>query len=102
MRRRSGQQRGRGDRIAWLLLWVEFTQLVATAIANAEAQAELTTSRPRIVASADDTRRRIERDFHDGAQQRLVTLALQLRAAQAAVPPDLDELQGSWSASSPD
>jgi GAF domain-containing protein len=55
---------------------VEFTQLVATAIANAEAQAELTTSRARIVASADDTRRRIERDFHDGAQQRLVTLAL--------------------------
>ncbi len=70
----------------------KFTELVATAIANAEAQAELTASRARIVATADETRRRIERDLHDGAQQRLVTLALRLRAAQAAVPPDLDEL----------
>ncbi|HYZ29386.1 MAG TPA: GAF domain-containing sensor histidine kinase [Thermoleophilaceae bacterium] len=69
-----------------------FTELAATAIANADAQAELTASRARIVASADETRRRIERDLHDGAQQRLVTLALQLRAAQAAVPPGLDEL----------
>jgi signal transduction histidine kinase/tetratricopeptide (TPR) repeat protein len=64
-----------------------FTELVATAIANAEAQAEVTASRARIVAAADTARRRIERDLHDGAQQRLVTLALQLRAAQAAVPP---------------
>jgi signal transduction histidine kinase len=69
-----------------------FTELVATAIANAEAQAELTASRARIVATADRTRRRIERDLHDGAQQRLVTLALQLRAAQATVPPELAEL----------
>ena len=60
-----------------------FTELVATAIANAQAHAELTASRARIVATADQTRRRIERDLHDGAQQRLVTLALQLRAAQA-------------------
>jgi signal transduction histidine kinase len=69
-----------------------FTELVATAIANAETQAELTTSRARIVATADKTRRRIERDLHDGAQQQLVTLALQLRAAQATVPPELEEL----------
>jgi signal transduction histidine kinase len=69
-----------------------FTQLVATAVANAEAQAELTASRARIVAAADQTRRRIERDLHDGAQQRLVSLVLQLRAAQAAVPPELGEL----------
>src|SRR5208282_4143377 len=54
--------------------------------------AELTTSRARIVAAADQARRRIERDLHDGAQQRLVSLALQLRAAQAAVPPELGEL----------
>ena len=60
-----------------------FTELVATAIANAGAQAEVTASRARIVAAADQARRRIERDLHDGAQQRLVTLALQLRAAQA-------------------
>jgi signal transduction histidine kinase len=44
------------------------------------------------VAAADNTRRRIERDLHDGAQQRLVTLAVQLRAAQAAVPPGSAEL----------
>ena len=69
-----------------------FTELVATAIANAHAHAELTASRARIVATADQTRRRIERDLHDGAQQRLVTLALQLRALQAEVPPQLDRL----------
>ncbi len=70
----------------------EFTELVATAIANAEANAELKASRARIVATADQTRRRIERDLHDGAQQRLVTLALQIRAAQAKVPAQLDKL----------
>ena len=69
-----------------------FTELVATAIANAEAQAELTASRARIVATADETRRRIERNLHDGAQQRLVTLILQLRTAQAAVPAGLEGL----------
>ena len=69
-----------------------FTELVATAIANAEGQAELTASRARIVATADETRHRIERDLHDGAQQRLVSLALQLRAAQADVPAGLGRL----------
>jgi signal transduction histidine kinase/putative methionine-R-sulfoxide reductase with GAF domain len=69
-----------------------FTELVATAIANAEAQAALTASRARIVAAADTARRRIERDLHDGAQQRLVSLALHLRAAQAAAPPEAGDL----------
>jgi signal transduction histidine kinase len=69
-----------------------FTELAATAVANAEAQAALTASRARIVATADATRRRIERDLHDGAQQRLVSLALDLRAAQAAAPPGAGEL----------
>jgi signal transduction histidine kinase len=69
-----------------------FTELVATAIAKAEAQAELTASRARIVATADETRRRIERDLHDGAQQRLVALALQLRAARATIPSGLEGL----------
>jgi signal transduction histidine kinase len=69
-----------------------FTELAATAIANAEAQAALTASRARIVAAADATRQRIERNLHDGAQQRLVSLALELRAAQAAVPPGACEL----------
>ena len=66
-----------------------FTELVATAIANAEARAALAASRARIVATADATRRRIERDLHDGAQQRLVSLTLRLRAAQAALPREL-------------
>jgi signal transduction histidine kinase len=70
-----------------------FTALAATAISNAQAQAELRASRARIVATADETRRRIERDLHDGAQERLVSLGLQLRLAQAAVPPEQSELQ---------
>lgn len=70
----------------------EFTELVATALGNAHARAELTASRARIVAAADDTRRRIERDLHDGAQQRLVSLALQVRAAQAEAPSGVPEL----------
>jgi signal transduction histidine kinase len=70
----------------------DFTELVATAITNADAQAELTASRARIVATADETRRRIERDLHDGAQQRLASLLLQLRAAQAAVPSELEQV----------
>ncbi|MGH3250605.1 MAG: GAF domain-containing protein, partial [Trebonia sp.] len=59
----------------------EFTELVATAVANAQSRAELMTSRARIVAASDETRRRIERDLHDGAQHRLVALALRLRRA---------------------
>jgi signal transduction histidine kinase len=53
-----------------------FTELVATAIANAESRAALATSRARIVAVADETRRRIERDLHDGTQLQLVSLVL--------------------------
>ena len=54
---------------------------------------ELVASRTRVVAAADQARRRIERDLHDGTQQRLVSLVLDLRAAQAAVPPELPELR---------
>jgi signal transduction histidine kinase len=71
----------------------EFTELVATAIANAENQAELRASRARIVAASDLTRRRIERDLHDGVQQRLVSLALGLRAATSEMPSGLDEVE---------
>jgi signal transduction histidine kinase len=70
---------------------VAFTELLATAIANAEGRAELDASRARIVATADATRRRIERDLHDGAQQQLVWLALALRAAQTTVPEELEQ-----------
>ncbi|MCU1670239.1 MAG: two-component sensor histidine kinase [Blastococcus sp.] len=70
-----------------------FAELVATAISNAVARAELHASRARIVAAADQTRRRIERDLHDGAQQRLASLALQLRAAAGRVTAGRDDLR---------
>jgi signal transduction histidine kinase len=69
-----------------------FTELVSTAIANAEAKAALTASRARIVVTADETRRRLLRDLHDGAQRRFVNAILRLQLTQAAVPPDLPEL----------
>jgi signal transduction histidine kinase len=75
----------------------QFTELVATAIANADSRAELIASRARVVAAADETRRRIERDLHDGTQQRLVSLALELRAAEATVPSELVELRAQLS-----
>jgi signal transduction histidine kinase len=71
----------------------DFTELVATAIANAESRAELAASRARVVAAADESRRRIERDLHDGTQQRLVSLGLELRATEASVPPELTEVK---------
>jgi signal transduction histidine kinase len=70
-----------------------FTELVATAIANAESRAALAASRARIVAAADETRRRIERDLHDGVQQRLVSLMLELRAKEATEPSEAAELR---------
>jgi signal transduction histidine kinase len=71
----------------------EFTDLVGTAIANAQARADLMASRARIVAAADESRRRIERDLHDGIQQRLVTLALKLRTVDVELPPEATELR---------
>ncbi|MDQ1503439.1 MAG: hypothetical protein QOD57_1166 [Actinomycetota bacterium] len=65
---------------------------MALAIANAERQADVISSRARVIASADDARRRVERDLHDGVQQRLVALAMEIRSAQAAVPAGLGEL----------
>jgi signal transduction histidine kinase len=75
----------------------DFAELVATAIVNAEARTELTASRARVVAAADETRRRIERDLHDGIQQRLVSLGLELRAAETTLPPDHRELEDAMS-----
>jgi signal transduction histidine kinase len=75
----------------------EFTELVATAIANAESRAALAASRERIVAAADQARRRIERDLHDGIQQRLVSLGLELREARGNVPAHLGVLDDELS-----
>jgi signal transduction histidine kinase len=71
----------------------DFADLVATAIANAATRAELVASRARIVAAGDQARRRLERDLHDGAQQRLVSLALELRTAEASTPPQRSDLK---------
>ena len=71
----------------------DFADLVAAAIANAANRAELIASRARIVAAADDARRRLERNLHDGAQQQLIALALDARIAAAVVPDELDDLK---------
>ena len=85
----------------------DFTELAAAAIANAESRgelaasegrarklaAELAASRARVIAAGDETRRRIERDLHDGAQQRLVALVLGLRSAERRVPAGLEDLR---------
>ena len=76
----------------------DFAELVALALANAEAREELAASRARIVAAGDDERRRLERNLHDGAQQRLVALALMLRVAEAKSDGEAKELLKSASA----
>jgi signal transduction histidine kinase len=63
-----------------------FAELVATAISNAVSRSQLAASRARVVGAADETRRRIERDLHDGIQQRLVSLALELRFSEEGMP----------------
>ncbi|GLX02429.1 DUF4118 domain-containing protein [Microtetraspora sp. NBRC 16547] len=72
---------------------LDLIELVATAISNAQARDELAASRARVVAASDETRHRIERDLHDGAQQRLVSLGLELRTVEATVPPELAEVR---------
>lgn len=70
---------GTEDRLA------SFAELAAAAIANAENKEKLTASRARVVATADETRRRLQRDVHDGAQQRLVHTIIALKLAKEAV-----------------
>ncbi|MEV4134278.1 DUF4118 domain-containing protein [Dactylosporangium sp. NPDC049742] len=69
----------------------EFTDLAATAIANADGKAELSASRARLVAAADQARQRIERNLHDGAMQHFLAVAMQLGATEAILPPELTE-----------
>ena len=78
-----------------------FAELVGQAIANVDARVKLQQSRARIVEAADAARRKLERDLHDGAQQRLVGLAIQLRlltrrlGADAGIEPCIQELLGA-------
>ena len=74
----------------------EFTELLGTAMANTQSRTELSASRARIVAAADETRRRLERDLHDGIQQRLVSLALKAGII-ARTPRRVHEIQGELS-----
>jgi signal transduction histidine kinase len=72
-----------------------FTELVATAIANADSHDQLTASRARVLIEADEARRRVVRDLHDGAQQRLIEAILTLELARARAPsadPEQDSL----------
>jgi signal transduction histidine kinase len=79
---------GTEDRLA------RFAALIATAVSNATARSELLASRARIVAAADEQRRRVVRDLHDGAQQRLIHALMTLQLARAGAPPELDRLVG--------
>ena len=71
----------------------QFAELLATTVSNAVMRTELAASRARVIAAADESRRRIERDLHDGAQQQLVTLAVALQRAQARIPSALDAVR---------
>jgi PAS domain S-box-containing protein len=68
-----------------------FAELIATAVSNATTRSELVASRARIVAASDETQRRIERNLHDGTQQRLIALGLDLQAVRAKVPAELQD-----------
>jgi signal transduction histidine kinase len=72
-----------------------FTELVATAVSNATMRGELVASRARIIVAADDARRRIEHDLHDGAQQQLVTLALAMRSTEGRIPTGQEQLKAA-------
>ena len=79
------------------LRMAEFTELLAIAIANASSRAELAASRARVVVAGDQARRRFERNLHDGVQQRLVSLALQLRRIERRLPGEQPELKAALS-----
>jgi PAS domain S-box-containing protein len=68
-----------------------FTELVATAVSNATTRADVIASRARIVAAGDEARRRIERNLHDGTQQRLIALGLDVQTVQDSIPADQEE-----------
>jgi PAS domain S-box-containing protein len=77
-----------------------FCELVSLAVASAQAREDLSASRARLVKAGDEQRRKLERNLHDGAQQRLVSLALTLRLARRQVETDLDAATASIEAAS--
>ena len=78
---------------------LEFMELAGTAIANAQSRSDLLASRARVVAASDESRRRIERNLHDGAQQQLITLILKLRTAETSIAPCQQRLREQLSGS---
>ncbi|HEX9235581.1 MAG TPA: GAF domain-containing sensor histidine kinase, partial [Actinomycetota bacterium] len=70
----------------------DLSSQVGLVLRNVRLIEELKTSRQRLVTAQDDERRRLERDLHDGAQQRIVSIALAVRMARAKVPPDKPEV----------
>jgi signal transduction histidine kinase len=70
-----------------------FAELLDTAIANADGRDQLTASRARVLAAGDDARRRVVRDLHDGAQQRLVHTIITLKLAQQALHEDRSDAE---------
>jgi signal transduction histidine kinase len=71
----------------------DFTDLVATAISNAEARSELIASRARLVAAGDEARKRIERSLHHGTQQRLLAIGLDVQRIKASVPAEESDVR---------
>ncbi|WP_238005406.1 DUF4118 domain-containing protein [Dactylosporangium sp. AC04546] len=75
----------------------DFSDLIATAIANVEHRAQLAASRARIVAAADNARRQFERDLHDDVLQRVVALGLELSMTEASMPSELNRYKAQLS-----
>jgi signal transduction histidine kinase len=71
----------------------QFAELIDTAIANADSRELLTASRARLVTAGDEARRRVVRDLHDGAQQRMVHAIIALKLAIGALREDADDVQ---------
>ena len=69
----------------------QFAELLDTAIANADSRDQLTASRTRVLTAADEARRQVVRDLHDGAQQRLVHTIVTLKLAQRALDAEIDQ-----------
>jgi signal transduction histidine kinase len=80
----------------------DFVELVACTIAQAKSRADLIDSRARVIAASDATRRRIERDLHDGVQQHLVSIGYDLRSAESSLAPDQPELKRALSTAADD
>ena len=75
-----------------------FCELVSLAVASAQAREDLSASRARLVKAGDEQRRKLERNLHDGAQQRLVSLALTLRLARRQIETDPSAVSASLEA----